>query len=222
MALSGSANTSRAWLLAGGLMTLAACVPPPPDLAARDGGRLSAFHQARVGAISSWQLQGKVSILHDGKLWRAGLNWLHAEDSDRVNLTAFGGRTLMRLHNHPDGASAMDSRGKVYRGASFGELVAEMLGVDVPIENLRYWVVGMAAAGPGADATRFNQDGSTQVFHQDGWEVRYLQYRSVQHPLLKRVMMPVSLVLTRDDLKLTLVVQRWQLLQFKASVEEVV
>ena len=222
MTLPGSANISRALLLAGALTALAACAPSPPDVADEDRIRLSALHQTRVNAVSSWQLQGKVSILRDGKLWHTGVNWLHSEDGDRLNLTAIGGRTLMRLHNHREGASAMDSRGRTYRAASFRELVARAFGADVPVENLRYWVVGTVADGSGAGVFRLNRDGSLKALRQDGWEVRYLRYRPAQHPLLSRVMMPALLEVSRGDLKLTVAVRRWQLLRFKAAVEEVI
>ena len=220
MARPGSLPAPRLLLLAGGLVTLVACAPSPPEIAEPDRGHLAALHQAQVEAISSWQLHGKVSILRDGKLWRAGLNWLHAEDSDRINLLSSGGRTLMRLQHSQGAASAIDNRGRTYHAASFRELVAKTLDADVPMEHLQDWVVGKPGASSGL--LSLNQDGSLAAFQQAGWEVRYMRYQSVQHLLLGRLMLPTLLVLTRDDLKLTVSVQRWQLLRFKASVEEMI
>ena len=94
-------------------------------------------------ALASWQFEGKVSIRHDDKLWSAGLNWVHDQHRNTMDFLGAGGRVLMRLKSRPDGADARDSKGRVYRAETFEALVAEVLGVEVPVSSLRYWIVGV-------------------------------------------------------------------------------
>ncbi len=187
--------------------------------AAEGDERLWALHRARVEAVSSWRLEGKVSIRRGDRLWRAGLNWLHDQNSDRMKLLGPGGRELVRLSGRSDGAHARDSKGRVYRAETFEELAAELLGAEVPVFGLRYWVVGVPDPGSKIKSMRIDQNGRIEALEQDGWGVRYLSYQTTPSLSLRTIELPSLLVLTRDDLKITVAANRWKLIKFSGNVE---
>lgn len=203
-------------------LALAGCAAPRVDVVQVDRHRLAELHRAQVGSVVSWKLEGRMSIAYDGKVWRSGLNWFHAGADDRISLTTPGGRTVLRLENRSGDFNAVDSRGRTYRARSFEELVLQTFGIDVPLENLSYWVTGLAASGLGVDAVSFNENGSAKALNQGGWEVRYQEYQPVASLTLQPITMPSFLVLNRDNIKLTVAIKRWQFIKFKAGADTLI
>ncbi len=187
------------------------------DRIAPDEARLWALHRVQVEAVSSWRIQGKVSIRHTDRLWQAGLNWLHDGNGDSMDLLGPGGRPMMRLTSRPGGARATDSKGRSYRAATFEALAAEVLGVEVPVSSLRYWVKGLPAPGARVDSLRLNQDGRLDLLEQNGWQVHYLRYRPVEATSLYPLALPSLLALTRGEVKVTVAANRWRLLKFTGN-----
>ena len=167
----------------------------------------------RLDAIAAWRLEGKVGIRHSGRLWASGLDWTHAQELERMNLLSPGGRVLVHLQGGASGASARDSKGQVYRAATFEQLAAEVIGVEVPVSSLRYWVLGAPDPAVAAETLRIDGNGRVESFSQRGWQVRYMAYRPTEVAAVPSIDLPLRLVLMRDDLKITFVVHRWRRLQ---------
>lgn len=214
---AGSAAGLAVGLIIG--LTGAGCAGAPPAPTMGDDTRLWALHRARVEAVSSWRVEGKVSIRHADRLWHAGLNWLHGADGDSLDLLGPGGRAVMRLKSRPGGARAVDNTGRTYRAATFEALAAEVLGVEVPVSSLRHWVAGLPAPGARVESLRLNGDGRLDELEQGGWRVRYLRYHPVETASLSPLVLPSLLVLSRGEVKVTVAANRWRLLKFTDNVE---
>ena len=212
------------WVLVVGVVTaVGGCAQLPRDPPeAGAGERLWALHQARVAAVSSWRVEGKISIRRDERLWRAGLDWFHDGNGNRVNLLGPGGRTLMRLSDNPRGVSARDSKGRAYHADTFEELVADTLGVELPASSLRYWVAGLPDPRFHSEFTHVNHSGVMREFKQQGWRVKYLDYRPVRYPVSRVFELPSLLTLNRDDMEVTVAVKRWSLIKFDGPVEHTI
>lgn len=207
--IAGLIVGAAAGLMAGG------CAKPPPALSLTgDEEHLWALHRTRVEAVSAWRVEGKVGIRNAGRLWQGGVHWLHEEGGDSMDLLEPGGRTWMRLSGRAGSARAVDGTGRAYRAESFDELAADVLGVEVPVSSLRYWIVGVPAPGAPISSARINRDGRAGEFDQNGWRVSYLEYRPVEIPSLQPLALPSLLVLTRGGVKVTVAAKRWRLLKF--------
>ncbi len=211
-------------LAAGWIAGAGGCAGLPGETPVADVGdeRLWALHQIQVAAVSSWRLEGKVSVRRDNRLWGVGLNWTHDKDGDDMNLLGPGGRMVARLQNRPHGASAVDNKGRRYQAETFEELAAAVLGVEVPVSSLRYWVAGVPDPGAAIEFMRVDQNGRMEALEQGGWRVRYLDYQTAEvassHPLA----LPSLLALTRGGLKVTVAANRWRLLKVNHVVERAI
>ncbi len=79
----------------------------------------------------------------------------------------------------------------------------ERLGFELPLDNLRFWLLGIPNPDVPFDLTRNAQD-RAQHLAQAGWSIDYDQYRPAGGDVL-----PAHLVLSRADARVRIVVDRW-------------
>jgi outer membrane lipoprotein LolB len=101
----------------------------------------------------------------------------------------------------PDGLS-------VNGGPSGAEALAQLqerLGFDLPLAMLRYWALGVPAPAVPCEFVP-NAAGRAQELRQAGWTISYDRYLPVGDDVL-----PTRLVLTRDTVRVRIVVDHWDL-----------
>src|SRR5271168_5148516 len=174
---------------------LPACVtnrPAPPSI----------DWQRRVSDLqhaTAWQLDGRAAVALGTQGWQATLNWRQADVHAEVRLAGPFGIGALLLKQEPDGLSL--------NGAPPSDAVTsqlqERLGFALPLDELRFWLLGVPDPDSPADLTRNAQD---RVLHmsQDGWSLDYDRYMRVSGDLL-----PAHLTLSRDDVRVRIVIDRW-------------
>jgi outer membrane lipoprotein LolB len=106
----------------------------------------------------------------------------------------------MVLRRTPDGLSV---NGAPPSDAVLAQL-QERLGVELPIDHLRFWLLGVPDPGAASDFKRNDQDRASQLT-QDGWTVDYDRYMPVDADLL-----PAHVVLSREGVRVRIAVDRWE------------
>ena len=95
--------------------------------------------------------------------------------------------------------------GREFINRSPEALLEEVVGFALPISGLEFWIRGLPH--PGSEYRhRLDADGRARLISQDDWDIDYLDYFAAapEPPLPRR------LRLTRDELTLRLVIERWQ------------
>jgi outer membrane lipoprotein LolB len=87
--------------------------------------------------------------------------------------------------------------------AVIGQL-QERLGFDLPLDNLRYWLLGVPAPDAPVDLTRNDQDRARQL-RQGGWSIDYDRYMPVNGDWL-----PAHLVLSREGVRVRIAIDHWE------------
>ena len=100
----------------------------------------------------------------------------------------------------PDGLSV---NGAPPSDAVLGQL-QERLGFDLPIDHLRFWLLGVPDPSAAFDLERNEQDRASQLT-QDDWNIDYDRYMPVNGDLL-----PSHLVLSRAGVRVRIAVDRWE------------
>ena len=179
---------------------LAACVTTrraPVPAAAPAGWELRV---ASLQSSSSWRLDGRAAVAAHGQGWQATLNWRQTGDSAEVHLSGPLGVGSMLLKRTPEGLSL---NGAPPSDAVLAQL-QERLGVELPIDHLRFWLLGVPDPGAAFDFKRNDQDRASQLT-QDGWTVDYDRYMPVDADLL-----PAHVVLSREGVRVRIAVDRWE------------
>ncbi len=105
-----------------------------------------------------------------------------------ARITRSAGATVLQW---PDGRSET--------AADPEDLLEKVLGFRLPLAGLDYWVEGRLDPHRPGEVIR-NGEGRIERLSQDGWQVHYLAYAGAR---------PARLRLRRDDIEVTLIVDRW-------------
>jgi outer membrane lipoprotein LolB len=177
---------------------LAACVtsrPPPAPPASS--------WESRVGELQkavAWQLDGRAAVAVGTQGWQATLNWQQHGESSEVHLAGPFGVGALVLKRSADGLSL---NGAPPSDAVLAQL-QERLGFDLPLDHLRFWLLGVPDPSAAFDLMRNTQDRASQLT-QDDWSIEYDRYMPVAGDLL-----PAHLVLSREGVRVRIAVDRWQ------------
>lgn len=197
---------ARVVLAALPMLLLAACATPRPPLHQAGNATTLGLQEQRERSLADtdhWTLEGKLSV-SDGKDNNSGsLSW--RQDGDRYEFTVRGpitGRTF-RLTGGPDGAVLEGLDGGPRRGIDAESLMANTVGWNIPMAELRRWVLGLRADTGPADIA-FGADQLPSRLVQDGWTVDYKQWDATRQPA-----MPSKVFAEKAPYKVRLAVESW-------------
>lgn len=182
------------------ILALAGCAaqprtPVPADWSSR---------RADLLALDAWRMTGRVAVAVDGEGASASIDWRQAGATSRLSLSGPFGAGALQVTLSPDGLRLEDGRGDYVEGEAARAILADRLGVDVPLGALRYWVMGMPApdlAFVGAPGP----DGRLLAFEQAGWQVAIDRLSPAGGGVL-----PARLTAEHEGARLKLAVSRWE------------
>jgi outer membrane lipoprotein LolB len=148
----------------------------------------------------SWQLDGRAAVAIAAQGWQATLNWRQRGDSEEVHLSGPFGVGALVLESTPAGLSL--------NGAPPSDAVTdqlqEKLGFELPLEHLRFWLLGVPDPSTAFEVKRNQQDRASQLRQAD-WSIDYDRYMPVDGDLL-----PAHLILSREGVRVRIAVDHWQ------------
>jgi len=168
--------------------------------------------QAARGVVS-WDIQARAAVTLKGEAYNIGIRWQRDTGRFRMLLQAPFGQGVFRI----DAGASGPYRLRLPDGQEFSNLtpealLEEVIGWSLPISGLDYWIRGL----PRPDSEyrhRLDEAGRARSIKQDRWTITYLDYfQPQQEPRLPR-----RLKLTRDEVSLKLVIERWQQVVFDDS-----
>lgn len=185
-------------------LLLAACVP-----AVRlkgDAGLLHAQHvreQALAGA-DHWALQGRLGVSDGHEGGSGSFSWTQDGDHYVFVLRAPITGKSFRLSGGPAGASIEGLEGGPLHGPDAEALMRKALGWEVPLRDLRAWVLGLRADGGPAQLS-FGTNRLPSLLRQDGWSVDYRAWDESRQPPL-----PTKVYAAKPPYKVRLSIESWQ------------
>lgn len=198
---------SLRFLVAVAPLLLAACVPQ--QVVRNKGDAVSIAQQdareQQLASANHWTLVGRLAVSTGSDTGGGNLTWTQNGDHYEFELRApITGRSF-RLSGGPDGAVLEGLDGGPQRGPNAEALMQRALGWDVPLDELRAWVLGVRASGSNADMS-FGNDHLLSMLQQDGWSVSYITWDATQKPPL-----PTLIRAQKNPFMVKLVVQSWSL-----------
>lgn len=183
------------------LLVLAGCattrtVSPPPRGAHDWDARVQQLQQAL-----SWQMNGRAAVAVGTQGWQATLDWRERPDSAELHLAGPLGIGAQVIKQTPAGLTL---NGAAPSPAAVAQL-QERLGFELPIEHLKYWLLGVPDPAAEFQLTRNDQD-RAQHLSQAGWSIDYDRYLPASGDVL-----PGRVVLTRDEVRVRIVADKWTL-----------
>ncbi|MEZ3498717.1 lipoprotein insertase outer membrane protein LolB [Pantoea sp. KPR_PJ] len=165
-------------------------------------------HQQAVAKVTHYQTRGAFAYLSDKQKVYARFNWQQsAPDRYRLLLTNPLGSTELQLDAQGQTVQLVDNKGKRYVSNDAEKMIAQLTGMDIPLANLRQWMMGL----PG-DASDYQLNNNYQLkslnYSRSGqqWQVTIQDYDSKVTPAL-----PASLELREGDQRIKLRMDSWTL-----------
>ena len=155
----------------------------------------------QLQGLSGWRLDGRAAVAAGTQGWQASLNWRENREWAEVHLSGPFGVGSLVLKRTPDGLSL---NGAPPSDAVLAQL-QERLGFELPIDHLRFWLLGVPDPSAPFELKRDDQDRAAQLT-QDDWMIEYDRYMPVNGDVL-----PARLVLSRAGVRVRIVVDRWEL-----------
>jgi outer membrane lipoprotein LolB len=158
-----------------------------------------------VSEISEWHLQGRLALSNGRDGGSGQLSWHQADRRAELQFIGALGRGSWRLKVDDDLAELETAEHGVLQAPDVETLVSDRLGWQIPVDSLRYWVLG------GLDPLRtghdnFDRNGRLTYLRQAGWLVEYEGWIEVGDHWLPR-----KVTASQDGNRVRILVKNWRL-----------
>jgi outer membrane lipoprotein LolB len=152
--------------------------------------------RGELQALTRFDLQGRLAVASGEQGFSAALRW--SQRSDRAHLEVDGPLGV--------GGLRVDlERGRLPDEAVRAEL-EQRLGFALPLESLRYWMLGVPDPARAAEERRDADSPTLAALTQDGWTVLYTRYARVADGDYE---LPQRIEVTRESVRVRLLIERW-------------
>lgn len=155
--------------------------------------------------LERFEVRGKLGYQSSQENGSALIHWQQNQDTYTVNLSGpFGAGSMLITGDQND--ITLQHKNKTAQITP--EQLSDELGVDIPIQQLTYWVQGLPAPSGEITQARWRDETQTQLneLQQSGWHVIYKQYRSTSGQPL-----PAKIELKKGSNQLKLIIKEWKL-----------
>jgi len=194
------------WLLAA--IFLAGCArtpetPPPVD----NPAGVWQTRRDELSRIAYWHLNGRLAVSNGSAAWHINLDWQQRGDDYQIILNGPFGAGKVRLTGNTHGVELRDSDNRTFYASNPGELLQERTGVLMPVEGLRYWILGLDTPQQ-VDKPKLDDQGRLAYLEDNRWRVNFRRYTEV-----KGLQLPDKIFISKpeQDIDVRLVVDEWKL-----------
>lgn len=161
-----------------------------PQVATRDASELR-----------EWQARGRIAVAGPEGGGSGSFTWLQRGETADIHMRGPVGIGSVQLQLSPQSMRIKTGDGREYEAEPAQEELAARLGAHVPAEDLRYWLVGVAAPGE----HRWLSAGETATLLQQSWRIDYQRFG-----VTAGVRLPHKLVAVNGPARVRIVIDRWQ------------
>lgn len=184
---------------------LTACAPTPRPAEEPPQNKVVPVEQRKTetAKVSAWEISGAMAAKNKEKAWSASMNWVqHGPNSYQIRLIGpLGGGTV--LINKSGKTISFQDGAKTVSSTNADELLLKQTGIQLPVNNLYYWVRGLPAPG-GAQSEKHDQYNHLSQLQQGGYTIDFTQYTSV-----KGIDLPSNIRLTGHGVMIKVIIKHW-------------
>ncbi len=184
------------------VVVLVACATPLPE------GSLDQ-RAAALQALEDWTLDGRLAVSDGRQSWQAGVRWQQQSERYAIDLIGPLGQGRLDIRGDATGVVLRDGEHLLYANDP-DTLLEQASGIPVPIEGLRYWVLGLPAPDSAARPV-VDDNGLLRRLLQDDWQIVYDNYVTIDGGTVDGLALPQRIRANRDTLDIRLLITRWTL-----------
>lgn len=186
------------------IFLLSGCSSPPQPTPYQEIPRQE--RQTNLEKITSWRLNGSVSVRYRNNAHIASINWQQRHRSYWISLYGPLGFGEVSIEGMPGNVSLTRSGKPPISSSNIVTLMKSQLGWYIPVNGLYYWVRGMPQPSVEQNHTQYDQFGHLRLLSQQNWLIRYSNYQHVNG-----IDLPAEILFQTPELTIKLVIRSWQL-----------
>lgn len=159
--------------------------------------------QRSASADAPFVINGRIAIIQPERRDSAGLRWTHDVASDELLLLSPLGQAVARITSNAQSVT-LEAEGKTHIAPNAEILTGELLGWQLPLSGLRYWVAALPAPS-GEFHSEQDALGRMSVLYQQGWTIHYTRYAGETRDAL-----PLRLSLQREGMEVRMLIDEWE------------
>ena len=164
--------------------------------------------QTTLTALHTWEAEGRIGVISGQEGWHASLQWVQQPASYEIQLIGPLGQGRVHIRGNAQQTEVQTQDGQTWAAADADESVAQILGVRLPVNGLRYWILGLPAPQPAPTNVQTDTAGRLAYLEQDGWVIEYPAYLPTTRLNLE---LPERISARRAELNVKLVITQWKL-----------
>jgi outer membrane lipoprotein LolB len=193
------------------LLAAAALLAGCANLPVGSDGLDLAQRRARLEAVESWEMRGRLAVATGDRSFQGSYRWRHTDGTLELTVRGPLGAGVLEVSGST-GALTVTARGDTRVLADPETQLSELLGWWLPVGSLHAWLLGFP--DPSFDAaTQAGSDGTLASFDQRLWHVEYPTYQLAPDGGDPAMLVPRRIDLTHEELRLRLTIDDWHALQ---------
>ena len=154
--------------------------------------------------LTDWTATGRLAIAADGQGGSGSFVWQQHASATELTLRGPLGAGAVRILRDGESLSVTDGDGHGLDATQAREQIRARLGTDLPLDQLRFWMLGIAAPGMPAQVSEHGE-APLRVIDQSGWRVSYEQFVAAQGWSL-----PARMTAASGAVRIRVVVNDWR------------
>ncbi|MBV1930260.1 MAG: lipoprotein insertase outer membrane protein LolB [Porticoccaceae bacterium] len=141
-------------------------------------------HHEQMRGISNWHIKGKIGYENASEGGSTWLDWHQQVDQFSLLLSGPFGAGTVQIFGDDDFVTLRQAKAPDISAVSAKTLVRHLLGWELPIDELSYWIRGIPAPNALTSEQHFNQQSLLANLHQSGWQLVFSKYRHTKAGIL--------------------------------------
>jgi len=161
--------------------------------------------------LNNWNIIGKINITNNNKSNTFNINWLQTNNNFNINITNILGFKVMQITGDNKQVvlnimADVPEKG-IYTSDSIHNLVLNKFNLDIPFDNLLYWIRGIQHPNQNFTA-QFNDINIINYLNQDNYIIEYKSYEITNN----KYYLPYKFKLINDKKNtINFVIKSWQI-----------
>ncbi|VAW93910.1 hypothetical protein MNBD_GAMMA21-186 [hydrothermal vent metagenome] len=174
-----------------------------------DAKSIAAWEQRRgdLAQIKYWRLRGRLLVSHGEDVWSLSLEWQQKDEDYKIFIHGLFGAGKVKLVGNADGVMLRNSDDQSFYADNPEDLLYQQTGIHMPVEGLRYWVMGLTSPGQ-LKKPQIDGLGRLAYLEDTNWKVNFKRYTKVSGMDLPR---KVFIEKPEQEIDVRLVVDKWTL-----------
>ena len=133
--------------------------------------------QLELQQIKNWALAGSLSITHNKKRDIARFKWTQNQNDYIVNISGPLNINSIRIVGNPNNVELWRTSKQCIKASTPEQLTLDQLGWQLPVSNIRYWILALPTPTSKIDSIYFDQYGHLTDLKQNGWQIKYSEFQ---------------------------------------------